>query len=119
MQIKGEVLRTVRKEQNMSQEELALELKVTISTVSNWERQDVPDGRYIKPIAEALNVSVHELTGVPYNVSSVNVIPIDTYEEENILLKRLMESFEQFVRDKEKNIGNNQQESWEEEWRND
>lgn len=118
MQIKGEVLRTVRKEQNMSQEELALELKVTISTVSNWERQDVPDGRYIKPIADALDVSVHELTGVPPNVSSVHEISIDTYEEENILLKRLMESFEQFVRDKEKNIGNDKQESWEDEWRN-
>lgn len=118
MQIKGEVLRTVRKEQNMSQEELALELKVTISTISNWERQDVPDSRYIKPIAEALGVSVHKLTGISPNVSSVEVKPIDTYEEENILLKRLMESFEQIVQDKEKNIGNEKQESWEEDWRN-
>lgn len=119
MQIKGEVLRSVRKEQNMSQEELALELKVTISTVSNWERQDVPDGRYIKPIAQALDVSVHKLTGVPLdNTSSVEVKSVDTYEEENILLKRLMESFEQFVQDKEKNTGNDKEESWEDEWRN-
>ncbi|MEK3954900.1 MULTISPECIES: helix-turn-helix domain-containing protein [Psychrobacillus] len=118
MQVKGEVLRKVRKEQNMSQEELALELKVTISTVSNWERQDVPDGRYIRPIAEALDVSVHKLTGVPPNVASVEVKSIDTYEEENILLERLMESFEQYVQDKEKSVGNNKQEFWEDEWRN-
>ena len=118
MQIKGEVLRKVRKEQNMSQEELALELKVTISTVSNWERQNVPDGRYIKPIANALDVSVHKLTGGSPNVSSVEVKSTDTYEEENILLKRLMESFEQFVREKEKDVGNDRQETWEEDWRN-
>ncbi|SEN58980.1 Helix-turn-helix [Paenisporosarcina quisquiliarum] len=118
MQIKGEVLRAVRKEQNMSQEELALELKVTISTVSNWERQDVPDGRYIKPIAEALDVSVHKLTRVPPNVSSIDVKLVDTYEKENILLERLMESFEEFVKDKEKNIGSEKQELWDDEWRN-
>ena len=114
MQIKGEVLRTVRKEQNMSQEELALELKVTISTISNWERKDVPDGRYIKPIAEALDVSVHKLTLLP----SVDVKPTDTYEKETILLKRLMESFEQLVKDKDKNLGNDKQELWNEDWRN-
>ena len=118
MQIKGEVLRTVRKEQNMSQEDLALELKVTISTVSNWERKDVPDGRYIRPIAEALDVSIHKLTLVPSNISSLDVKTIDTYETETILLKRLMESFEQYVKDKEKNIGNDKQESWNEDWRN-
>lgn len=118
MQVKGEVLRKVRKEQNMSQEELALELKVTISTVSNWERQDVPDGRYIRPIAEALDVSVHRLIGVPPNVASMEVKSIDTYEEENILLERLMESFKQYVQDKEKDVGNDKQEFWEDEWRN-
>ncbi|WP_277587513.1 helix-turn-helix domain-containing protein [Psychrobacillus antarcticus] len=104
--MKGEVLRTVRKEQNMSQEELALELEVTISTISNWERKDVPDGRYIKSIAEALDVSVHKLTGVPSNDLSVEVKSKDTYEEENILLQSLMESFDQIVQDKEKNIEN-------------
>lgn len=120
MQIKGEVLRTIRKEQNMSQEELALELKVTVSTISNWERKEyIPDERYNKPIARALDVNVHKLTGVPPDVSTVDVKRIDTYEEENILLKRLMESFEQFVQDKEKNMGNDKhEESWEEDWRN-
>ncbi|SDN72640.1 Helix-turn-helix [Psychrobacillus sp. OK028] len=119
MQIKGEVLRSVRKAQNMSQEELALELKVTVSTISNWERKEyIPDERYNKPIARALNVSVHKLTGVPPNVSSVEVKQIDTYEEENILLQRLMKSFEQFVQEKEKNMGSDSQESWEEDWRN-
>ncbi len=90
----------------MSQEELALELEVTISTISNWERKDVPDGRYIKSIAEALDVSVHKLTGVPSNDLSVEVKSKDTYEEENILLQSLMESFDQIVQDKEKNIEN-------------
>lgn len=119
MQIKGEVLRTVRKEQNISQEELALELKVTVSTISNWERKEyVPDERYIKPIAQALDISIYKLTGVPPNVSSIDVKPIDTYEKENILLERLMESFEQFVQEKGKNIGNEKQELWEDDWRN-
>ncbi|QUG43036.1 helix-turn-helix transcriptional regulator [Psychrobacillus sp. INOP01] len=119
MQIKGEVLRTVRKEQNMSQEDLALELKVTVSTISNWERKEyVPDERYNKPIARALDVSVYKLTGVPSNVSSVDVKPIDTYEKENILLERLMESFEQFIQEKEKNIESDKQEFWEDDWRN-
>jgi len=118
MQIKGDVLRKIRKEQNMSQEELALELNVTISTVSNWERQDVPDGRYIKPIADALDVSLYKLTGITPDVSTLDVKSSDTYEEENVLLKRLMESFEQFVKEKKKDIGNDRQESWEEDWRN-
>lgn len=119
MQIKGEVLRTVRKEQNISQEELALELKVTVSTISNWERKEyIPDERYNKPIARALDVSVYKLTGVPPDASSIDVKPVDTYEEENILLERLMESFEQFVKDKEKNLGNETQEFWEDDWRN-
>ena len=118
--IKGDVLRSVRKAQNMSQEQLALELKVTVSTISNWERKEyIPDERYTKPLARALDVSVHKLTGVPPHYSIVEVKRMDTYEEENILLKRLLESFEQFVQDKEKNIGNEKhEESWEDDWRN-
>lgn len=47
------------------------------------------DGRYIKPIAKALDVSVHKLTGVPPNVPTIDVKSICTYEEETILLQRL------------------------------
>lgn len=43
---------------------------------------------------------------------------LDTHEKENILLEHMMESFEEFVKEKEKNIGNEKQESWDEEWRN-
>lgn len=119
MQIKGEILRSIRKSRHMSQEELALELKVTVSTISNWERKEyIPDERYNKPLARALDVSVQKLTGAPPNDSGIEVKREDTYEEENILLQRLMKSFEQYVQDKKKNIGNETHASWEEDYKN-
>lgn len=123
MQIKGEVLRKIRKAKKMTQEQLALELHVTTSTISNWERKDyVPGERYTIAIANVLDVSVYKLTGYcPTDSTHINAKSKDTYEKEKILLEHLLESFEQYKQNKKEkvqNSDNNDEKSWERGWRN-
>lgn len=58
----GSFIATVRKEQQMTQVELAKKLQVTDKAVSKWERGiGFPDINTIEPLAEALGVSVLEI----------------------------------------------------------
>lgn len=58
----GVFIATVRKEQQMTQAELAKKLQVTDKAVSKWERGlGFPDINTIEPLADALGVSVLEL----------------------------------------------------------
>ena len=58
----GSFIATVRKEQQMTQAELAQKLQVTDKAVSKWERGlGFPDINTIEPLAEALGVSVLEI----------------------------------------------------------
>lgn len=104
MEIKGEVLRKIRKEKKVTQEELALELKVTPSTISYWERKDyVPDEQYTIAIASALDVSVYKLTGfLPTDSTHIHKKSTNTYQKEIVLLEHLMDSFEKYKKEKEK-----------------
>lgn len=55
---------TLRKQHNLSQEELAERLHVTRQTISKWERQlSVPDAQLLIQIAELFEVSVSDLLG--------------------------------------------------------
>lgn len=58
----GKFIQTKRKENNLSQKELAAKLYVTESAVSKWERGiSYPDITMISGICSALNISEHEL----------------------------------------------------------
>lgn len=58
----GTFIATLRKENNMTQVELAQKLQVTDKAVSKWERGlGFPDINAIEPLADALGVSVLEI----------------------------------------------------------
>ncbi len=58
----GEKLYELRKEKNLSQEEVADRLNVTRQTVSKWEtNQSTPDFDKIVPICELFEISTEEL----------------------------------------------------------
>ena len=58
----GQFIAQPRKEQNMTQADLARKLQVTDKAVSKWERGlGLPDINSIEPLAEALGVTVLEI----------------------------------------------------------
>lgn len=58
----GAFLAQLRKEQNMTQADLANKLQVTDKAVSRWERGiGLPDVSTLEPLADALNITVLEL----------------------------------------------------------
>lgn len=55
----GEVIRTYRKNKNMTQEEMAGRLGVTAPAVNKWENgNSYPDITLLAPIARLLNISL-------------------------------------------------------------
>lgn len=60
--IKGEVIKTLREKNRMTQSELAEKIGVTDKAVSKWETgRGLPDITLVEPIADALGLSVGEL----------------------------------------------------------
>lgn len=60
----GENIRTIRKEQGLSQEELAERIHVVRQTVSKWEKGlSVPDTELLEALSEALETPVSVLLG--------------------------------------------------------
>ena len=58
----GEIISSLRKEKNMTQNDLAERMNVTDKAVSKWERNlSCPDVNSILKLAEILGVSVEEL----------------------------------------------------------
>lgn len=58
----GKFIAQLRKEQNMTQLELATKLGVTDRAVSKWENgRGLPDLSLIKPLSDALSISINEL----------------------------------------------------------
>lgn len=58
----GKFIARMRKEKNMTQEELAKILGVTNKTISRWENGNyMPDLSLLKPLSEALDISLNEL----------------------------------------------------------
>lgn len=58
----GAFVAQLRKEQNMTQKELADKLGVTDKAVSKWETgKGFPDVKLLEPLAQALNISLIEL----------------------------------------------------------
>ena len=60
----GDNLKTLRKNKGITQEELAVRLKVVRQTVSKWEKGlSVPDAEMLLKIAEEFEVPVSDLLG--------------------------------------------------------
>ena len=76
----GAFVALCRKEKNMTQLELAQELKVTDKAVSRWERgKGFPDISLLVPLAEALDITVLELMN-----SEKREKRMEDFSEENI-----------------------------------
>ena len=58
----GNKIQKLRKENNLTQEELASKIDVTRQTISKWElNESTPDIIYSKKLAETFNISLDEL----------------------------------------------------------
>lgn len=69
MNIIAENIARRRKELGMTQKELAEKLNISDKTLSRWETdKQVPDALMIPEIAQALEMSIHELYGISENV---------------------------------------------------
>lgn len=90
----GENIRTIRKEQGLSQEELAERIYVVRQTVSKWEKGlSVPDAELLEALSEALETPVSVLLGK-------NVVLRE--ERTEVLAKKLEEINFQLARRKER-----------------
>ncbi len=76
MQIK-EVIRKYRKENNLTQEEMANRLGVSAPAVNKWESgSSMPDITLLAPIARLLHISLDELLSFKENLSDLEVTNI-------------------------------------------
>lgn len=103
MQI-GEVIRKYRKEQGMTQEEMAKRLGVTTPAVNKWENgNSMPDISLLAPIARLLGVSLDELLGYREALTKEEIadyvqeldqrLKAETYQEAFVWAKRLVEAY--------------------------
>ena len=83
----GAFIAEVRKEQNMTQADLARKLQVTDKAVSKWERgAGLPDINSLEPLAQALGVGIVELmrsermAEPSIDSASVDEVLTDTFE---------------------------------------
>lgn len=61
----GQIIRRLRKERNMTQDELAEQLGVTFQAISKWENDTgMPDISQVVPLATVFNVSTDVLFGI-------------------------------------------------------
>lgn len=72
--ISGAVIRTLRTQQNLTQEQLAGRIGVSSKAVSKWETgKGLPDSALMEPLARALGVSIIELmSGEPVQNSNLS-----------------------------------------------
>ena len=81
----GERLYNLRKEKNISQEEVAEKLNVSRQTISKWEtNQSQPDFDKIIPICELYEITTEELFG---NIKNIDVKTKMTNKDVNVRIK--------------------------------
>ncbi len=106
----GEFIKNLRKENNMTQLELAKKLNCTDKAVSRWETgKGLPDADTLLALSDVFSVSINEiLLGERYNLScSDNEYP-DMAENAPIIeeiISNVDETIVDILKDKEENIG--------------
>ena len=99
MQI-GQVIRKHRKEQNMTQEEMAQRLGVTTPAVNKWENgNSYPDIMMLAPIARLLHISLDTLLSFQEELTE-NEITAMTQEADERLKKDAYDEVLQWAKDK-------------------
>lgn len=99
MQI-GQVIRKHRKEQNMTQEEMAQRLGVTTPAVNKWENgNSYPDIMMLAPIARLLHISLDTLLSFQEELTE-NEITAMTQEADERLKKDTYDEVFQWAKDK-------------------
>ena len=83
----GERLYKLRKDKNISQEELANELNVSRQTISKWETgESSPDFDKIIPLCEYFNITSDELLSGKENIIEANKKETETTFARNIAI---------------------------------
>ena len=83
----GERLLNLRKERNLSQEELANVLDVSRQTISKWEtNQSMPDFDKIVPLCNYFNITTDELLTGKENIVEANSINVKSNFARNIAI---------------------------------
>lgn len=79
----GNKIYELRKNANISQEQLAEKLNITRQTISNWETNlTIPDFNQVKQIAKYFKINLDELDGKnENNADNVNILWINTKKE--------------------------------------
>ncbi|NLG04222.1 MAG: helix-turn-helix transcriptional regulator [Clostridia bacterium] len=78
----GKFIAFKRKELNLTQKELAEKIEVTDKSISKWERGNgLPDTTRLKPLCDALNISMNELVAG----EEINETGYSTKAEETIM----------------------------------
>lgn len=84
----GDNIKTLRKNKGLTQEELAIKLRVVRQTVSKWEKGfSVPDADMLQKLADILEVDVKQLLGAE----------IETEKDRNELAEQLARINEQLA----------------------
>lgn len=69
----GKFISTIRKENNLTQEQLGLKLGITKNAVSKWERGlSLMDISLLEPLSEILGVSIEEILNGERNINETN-----------------------------------------------
>ncbi len=100
----GEIIKELRKQRKITQEELAELVGVTPQAISKWERNvGYPDITQIVPLSKAFGVSTDEILGVTfgndekqveeYIFSSYRAVVIDGYERAIEILREAQSKF--------------------------
>lgn len=90
----GDFIRSLRKELNYSQQDLADLIPITREGVSKWERGvNLPDSSSLLRLSEIFNVSINELLygerKTKKNKNEISNITVELYKENNKKTKRL------------------------------
>ena len=101
MKINGSVLRGLRKNNDLSQEKLAEIVNVSTSTISMWETEikNIKE-QHLYALANYFKVNVSTFLRGQEEVPKSVLSRDELYKKENILLEKLMHSFEQYAHDK-------------------
>ena len=101
MKINGSVLRGLRKNNDLSQEKLAEIVNVSTSTISMWETEikNIKE-QHLYALADYFKVNVSTFLRGQEEVPKSVLSRDELHKKENILLEKLMHSFEQYAQDK-------------------
>lgn len=94
----GQIIKELRKERNLTQEELAFAINVTAQAVSKWENETgLPDISQIIPLSTFFNVPTDVLFGIYGTTSDKEVEDIIDESIKKITLRKKEDLYESFL----------------------